>query len=311
MAIISEKDEEGISREIKNYPQPADYLFKVESFSLLEKNGIERIESKTFEAGGHEWKIVVCPSVRNASDGDYLSIYLLLASDSRKEVNAIFRFFVFDQIRDWCLLVKGKSKRFDWVKNEWGYRNFISIDDLTDPSHGYIVDDTCLFGVEVFVSQSSGLRECFSISNIDNTYNYTWNITQSSKLRGDRHSDEFIVGGYKWELWLSTEGDSNHTGSSLSVFLVLLDTPNNSRDDRVKVQFTLKLKDWIDKNHLQKTDTQWFSFVSSSSNVWGWESFIQLEELKDRDNGFIVDDSCMIEAELTMLCATRQKSLSS
>lgn len=58
-------------------------------------------------------------------------------------------------------------------------------------------------------------------------------------------------------------------------------------------------------------DTQWFSFVSSSSNVWGWESFIQLEELKDHDNGFIVDDSCMIEAELTMLCATRQKSLSS
>ncbi|WOG94652.1 hypothetical protein DCAR_0313948 [Daucus carota subsp. sativus] len=111
MAIISEKDEEGISREIKNYPQPADYLFKVESFSLLEKNGIERIESKTFEAGGHEW-----------------------------------------------------------------------------------------------------------------------------------------------ELWLSTEGDSNHIGSSLSVFLVLLDTPSNSRDDRVKVQFTLKLKDWIDKNHLQKTE---------------------------------------------------------
>lgn len=60
------------------------------------------------------------------------------------------------------------------------------------------------------------------------------------------------------ELWLSTEGDSNHIGSSLSVFLVLLDTPSNSRDDRVKVQFTLKLKDWIDKNHLQKTGSLCF-----------------------------------------------------
>lgn len=97
------------------------------------------------------------------------------------------------------VLLAGKSKRFDWVKNEWGYSNFISIDDFKEPTNGYLVDDTCLFGVEVFVSQSSGLRECLSILNIANTsYNYTWNIIRFSKLSEDFHLDEFIVGGYKW-----------------------------------------------------------------------------------------------------------------
>ncbi|KAL8094426.1 hypothetical protein AgCh_036092 [Apium graveolens] len=256
--------------------------------------------------------IVVYPNGRNESEGDNLSIYLVLASDTSKEVNAIFRFFLFDQIRDWCLLVEGKSKRFDWVKNEWGYSNFISIEDLQEPTSGYLVDDTCLFGVEVFVSQSSGLRECLSISNIANTsYNYTWNITRFSKLSEDCQSDEFVVGGYKWELWLFPEGDPNNRGSSLSVYLVLLDTPSNSHDEKVKVQFTLRLKDRIHKNHLQNTDALWFSLGAATSNVWGWDSFIQLEELKDKAKGFIVDDRCVIEAELTLLCATRQKALGS
>lgn len=58
-------------------------------------------------------------------------------------------------------------------------------------------------------------------------------------------------------------------------------------------------------------DTLWFSFGASTANVWGWESFMQLEELRDKAKGFIVDDCCVIEAELTLLCATRQKALGS
>lgn len=34
---------------------PAHYVMKVQSFSLLAKNSIERYESGKFEAGGYKW----------------------------------------------------------------------------------------------------------------------------------------------------------------------------------------------------------------------------------------------------------------
>ena len=44
----------GIRRITRDFP-PAHYLFKVESFSLLAKTGVEKYESDVFEAADHKW----------------------------------------------------------------------------------------------------------------------------------------------------------------------------------------------------------------------------------------------------------------
>lgn len=45
----------GISSRSKVEAPPAHYIVKIQSFSLLTKNSIERYESGKFEAGGYKW----------------------------------------------------------------------------------------------------------------------------------------------------------------------------------------------------------------------------------------------------------------
>lgn len=43
-----------IARYVSDVP-PAHYTVKIESFSLLAKNSVDRFESGEFEAGGYKW----------------------------------------------------------------------------------------------------------------------------------------------------------------------------------------------------------------------------------------------------------------
>ncbi|KAL3641567.1 hypothetical protein CASFOL_012382 [Castilleja foliolosa] len=43
-------------------------------------------------------------------------------------------------------------------------------------------------------------------------------------------------------------------------------------------------------------------FLASTSDNWGWHSFIDLSYLNDPDKDFIVNDCCFIEIELAHLC---------
>ncbi|KEH23890.1 BTB/POZ and MATH domain protein [Medicago truncatula] len=46
--------DDGISRSILE-ASPVHYIMKIQSFSLLTSNSIERYESGKFEAGGYKW----------------------------------------------------------------------------------------------------------------------------------------------------------------------------------------------------------------------------------------------------------------
>ncbi|EYU41021.1 hypothetical protein MIMGU_mgv11b020273mg, partial [Erythranthe guttata] len=43
------------------------------------------------------------------------------------------------------------TRRFLEMKTQWGFSKFISKKVMSEESNGYIVDDTCVFGPEVFV----------------------------------------------------------------------------------------------------------------------------------------------------------------
>ena len=42
-------------------------------------------------------------------------------------------------------------------------------------------------------------------------------------------------------------------------------------------------------------------FNASNNGDWGWSRFLSLAELKDPKNGFVVNDTLIIEAEVTLL----------
>ena len=42
-------------------------------------------------------------------------------------------------------------------------------------------------------------------------------------------------------------------------------------------------------------------FNASNNGDWGWSRFLSLAELKDPKKGFVVNDTLIIEAEVTLL----------
>ena len=95
---------------------------------------------------------------------------------------------------------KGALKYFDNLRNEHGCAQLISLEELKDPCNGYLVNDCCVFGVEVFVIQpSSGNEETLTMVKEPSGRTYTWSIKNFSKLNCNlQYSNEFTVGGRKW-----------------------------------------------------------------------------------------------------------------
>ncbi|EYU25564.1 hypothetical protein MIMGU_mgv1a023089mg, partial [Erythranthe guttata] len=136
----------------------AHFLIKIESFSLFDKYKINKYETSEFVAG--EYKC------------DYISVNLAMTDTSSLptnwEVNVVFNIFLFNQISGHYLYsLAGITRRFQTMKFEWGLSKFISNEILSDLSNGYLVNDTCVFGAEVFVIERQAAVECLSLDNVD------------------------------------------------------------------------------------------------------------------------------------------------
>lgn len=87
------------------------------------------------------------------------------------------------------------------MKTEWGFDKLISHEALTDASNGYLVDDKCVFGAEVFVckERSTGKGECLSMIKDAVAGKYTWKKENFSKLDSECYeSNTFNAGNHKW-----------------------------------------------------------------------------------------------------------------
>lgn len=90
------------------------------------------------------------------------------------------------------------AQRFHNIKTEWGFSKCISHETFKEPSNGYLVNDKCVFGVDVSVIKNQGLGECVSLLNETKSYKHEWKISGFSKLKDKLYSEEFLVGVYKW-----------------------------------------------------------------------------------------------------------------
>ncbi|XP_026455189.1 MATH domain and coiled-coil domain-containing protein At3g44800-like isoform X2 [Papaver somniferum] len=122
------------------------------------------------------------------------------------------------------------------------------------------------------------------------TSSYIWRIENVSKLNEDDHfSPIFSIGPDKWRLLAFRRGCE--VNGYLSVYVVAIKC-KNSRN----AKFNLAIVDQTyNHNSLRKdTEDQIFRFTEDESD-WGFDDFIQLKELKDPRNGYIVNDACIIE----------------
>ncbi|XP_054789486.1 uncharacterized protein LOC129295030 [Prosopis cineraria] len=209
---------------------PAHYLIKIKSYSALA--GLESYESHVFEASGYNWKMILYPHRKNEAKRDrHISLYLAIAKTEDLpagwQVLVHFKFLVYDQIHDKYLVIEDEGKqlkRFHVAKTEWGFDELVPTDTLEDVANGYVVDDLCVFGTEIFVHEYSGNWECVSPAIKDPSFGtYTWKLTNFSKIGTEYcDSESFTVEGAKWKLRVHPNGSRTPKYEFLSIFLVFI-----------------------------------------------------------------------------------------
>ncbi|KAL6190778.1 hypothetical protein ACLB2K_037172 [Fragaria x ananassa] len=190
--LYSEKD--GVVRSISDSP-PTHYSLEIQLFSLLsEKYSENGYKSNEFKAGGYKWKLVFHPNgnkKRNVKD--HISLYLVIVGvaddslDSSWEVYVDFRLFLLDQNRLNYLVFEDaftKKTCIHGAIRSVGFDKLIPLEEFTDVSNGFLVDDTCVFGAEVFVCKErrTGKGQCLTRVKGAPVYKHVCKVEKISKL---------------------------------------------------------------------------------------------------------------------------------
>ncbi|MBA0822500.1 hypothetical protein Goarm_019298, partial [Gossypium armourianum] len=178
-------------------------------------------------------RLSLYPNGNKKRNGEgFISLYLQIEDTQyfprTWEVNVNFRFFILDQIRDKYLTIEGVNtysngiwlmnifniifvvvlmsvesdgviKRYYQMKTEWGIAQLLSLDHFNEASNGYLVDDCCTFGVEVFVIKQTGKLERLSMMEQPPNNTITFQLQKYSMPLYERYtSDVRTIGDSKW-----------------------------------------------------------------------------------------------------------------
>ncbi|XP_052171219.1 uncharacterized protein LOC127787288 [Diospyros lotus] len=283
---------------------PTHYLLKIQSFNSFTRS-LEKYSSDKFEVGDYKWRLTIYPGGNKDRGGQgHISIFLTLADTSSLpvgwELHAIFNFFVYDQLRDkYFSHTDNQLRRFHTMKMEWGEAKFVELQVFNDSSNGYLIDDACVFGAEVFVLKQTRKAECLSTLEKPNTGSYTWMINPFSFLTLDRYESQwFVAGGHRWRILIHPCGIGAGKGNSVSAFLSL-DESTLPPDTRLVVRFTIRV---LDQNEpkadpFEFTDEDHFG---ASFLARGAQKFMPLGKLNDPKQPYLVGDICVMEADVTL-----------
>ncbi|VFQ95303.1 unnamed protein product [Cuscuta campestris] len=118
---------------------------------------------------------------------------------------------------------------------------------------------------------------------------FTWRIENFSRLDAeDLYSLTFVVNENKWRLRLYPKG--SHTNQHLSLYF------NVGYPCTLPRKFIVSLVNQFDSNKTIKRECE-YTFKSGKSSL-GWPSFVELGKFHDKSEGYLVEDACLIEAEV-------------
>ncbi|PIA59785.1 hypothetical protein AQUCO_00400584v1 [Aquilegia coerulea] len=125
---------------------------------------------------------------------------------------------------------------------------------------------------------------------------FTWRIENFTRLNNKKHySDAFVVGGYKWRVLIFPKGNNV---DQLSMYLDVADSSTLPYGWSRYAQFSLSVVNQVYGKYTVRKDTQ-HQFNARESD-WGFTSFMPLSELYDPGRGYLVSDTCIIEAEVAV-----------
>ena len=145
---------------------------------------------------------------------------------------------------------------------------------------------------------------------------HTWRIPNFSSLEvdwfGQKFSDVFSIGGHKWKLRICPRGAESEKDKSVSLYLVLADdTEDLPNDWKLTVDFSLvcqrnlfapvstpagpKSPTNSEKSNKKEIVNGEFS---AKCYLLGCDDFISLTDFHDVANGFLVNDTVVIEAKI-------------
>ncbi|KAI6702758.1 hypothetical protein NL676_011894 [Syzygium grande] len=272
--------------------RPAHYIMKIESFSTVSK--LHKYGSRVFEAGGYKWSLSLYPNGdKHTKRSGYISLYLSIEETSNFppdwKVHVNYKLFVHDKIRDDYLTIQdadGTVRTFNDKKTQWGFSQFLSLETFQKDSNGYLLHGFCAFGAEVFVLNSTGKEE------------FTWKMTNFSKLDNDPRSYAFSFGQSKWKLSVYAKGNVPTEGKSLSMKLQVQDLPPKRK---VYAEFYLRVRNQFNRNHEEEKASHWLS--ASSPKVY--DDFMPMEDLQKRDNVFVKNDVLIVEVQFLVISAVK------
>uniref|UniRef100_A0A0D6QUA6 ubiquitinyl hydrolase 1 n=1 Tax=Araucaria cunninghamii TaxID=56994 RepID=A0A0D6QUA6_ARACU len=128
------------------------------------------------------------------------------------------------------------------------------------------------------------------------TSKFTWTIEHFSRLNVRKHySEYFIVGGYKWRILVFPKGNNV---DQLSMYLDVADSSILPYGWSRYAHFSLAIVNQIHPKYTIRKETQ-HQFNARESD-WGFTSFMPLLDLYDSAKGYLVNDTLVVEAEVTV-----------
>ncbi|KAI3870366.1 hypothetical protein MKX03_026851 [Papaver bracteatum] len=132
-----------------------------------------------------------------------------------------------------------------------------------------------------------------TIGNISSSSKFTWRIQNFRMLdfADGYKSQVFSVGSYQWRLWIRPKG-SHKVYDQFSLFLVPQDLTRTPY-----AEYTFVITSQTNrKNNVKKVGKHQFKSTEPS---WGWSSFIELTKFYHPANGYLLNDTCIIEVEIS------------
>ncbi|XP_077214663.1 MATH domain and coiled-coil domain-containing protein At3g58370-like [Tasmannia lanceolata] len=142
-----------------------------------------------------------------------------------------------------------------------------------------------------------------------------WTIKNFSTLKNDDHySDSFLLGDcllnqlcILWDRHLQIS-NGKYQEDSLSVYLAVADLISLPNGWRREVKYSLAVIDQL--NNMSAVKNADHKFTAKESG-WGYHSFLPLTEFYDPARGYVVNDSCIVEAEFTVPAAVTKNQVAS
>ncbi|XP_024159747.1 uncharacterized protein LOC112167024 isoform X2 [Rosa chinensis] len=122
---------------------------------------------------------------------------------------------------------------------------------------------------------------------------FRWKIDNFSELNLKHYSEVFIIGDFKWRILIYPRGNNtNH----LSVYLEVPDSSELPYGWSRYARFSLTMVNQVD--HSKSFTKGTVHVFSIRESEFGFQSLAPLILLRDQRNGFLVNDTCIIEAEV-------------